>query len=731
MKKIIFISFLLLGLFQISAQKNPETFNLSFERNNKNSPNDWRSFGSSDYKIEIDSATAQHGKKSVLISYNGTNPDYKTLLYTIPAKYSGKKIKLSGYIKTENVEGNAGIWIRIDPKAGFGDLGDTKITGTTNWKHYEVTIDYDVSKAKEIVIGGLLDGKGKMWLDNLEVFIDGKPLAKAALKILLPAEKDNAFDSGSKIDNKILNAMKPDDLRNLGLIWGFLKYYHPNIIAGNYNWDYELFRIIPKLAATKNTAERDKIFTAWINSLGTFKTGKNKTEKGEIKMKADLDWITKSKFSKELTTSLTTVLNAKRSGNQFYIAQAEYGNPEFLHENGYIDMKYPDAGFRLLSVYRYWNCINYFFPYKYLIEEDWKDVLSEFIPKFTKAPDELAYKLAALEIITRIHDTHANIWNQHRIFTDFKGTNISPVDIKFIENKAVVTGFNDETGKTSGLEIGDVISHINDKPVEPIVKSKLKYIPASNLPTKLRDLAPHLLRTNDSVLNISYVRKGALDYKKLKTIAYSKNKPKNIFNSGDTCFRYVSPKIAYLYLGSIKARYLPKIMKEIENTDGLIIDLRCYPSEFVVYSLAEYLKPENTPFVKFSFMSLTTPGNFTMSEHTNSGGGNVEHYKGKVVILVNEVTQSQAEFTTMSFRSAPNATVIGSTTAGADGDVSNFVLPAGISTAISGLGIYYPDGKETQRIGIVPDIEIKPTVQGIRDGHDEVLEKAIEFINIK
>jgi C-terminal processing protease CtpA/Prc len=72
--------------------------------------------------------------------------------------------------------------------------------------------------------------------------------------------------------------------------------------------------------------------------------------------------------------------------------------------------------------------------------------------------------------------------------------------------------------------------------------------------------------------------------------------------------------------------------------------------------------------------------------------------------------------------------VIGSTTAGADGDVSSFALPGNLRTMISGNGVYYPDGRETQRVGIVPDIEVKPTLQGIRAGRDEVLEKAIALI---
>jgi C-terminal processing protease CtpA/Prc len=85
----------------------------------------------------------------------------------------------------------------------------------------------------------------------------------------------------------------------------------------------------------------------------------------------------------------------------------------------------------------------------------------------------------------------------------------------------------------------------------------------------------------------------------------------------------------------------------------------------------------------------------------------------------------------MAFRIAPSATVIGSTTAGADGNVSGFYLPGGIYTMFSGISILYPDGRETQRIGIVPDIEVKPTVAGIKQGRDELIEKAIEIINGK
>jgi C-terminal processing protease CtpA/Prc len=82
----------------------------------------------------------------------------------------------------------------------------------------------------------------------------------------------------------------------------------------------------------------------------------------------------------------------------------------------------------------------------------------------------------------------------------------------------------------------------------------------------------------------------------------------------------------------------------------------------------------------------------------------------------------------MAFRSVPGALVVGSTTAGADGNVSPIPLPGGLQALISGLGVFYPDGKPTQQVGIVPDIVVHPTIEGIRAGRDEVLEAALKAV---
>lgn len=723
MKSYFIIPLALLGITSFAQNKIE---NLNFESTENNLPKIWKIIGDSSAKVFADTKEKQEGATSILIdaSENG----FKGLMYALPKNYAGKKITLSGYIKTENIsDGFAGLWLRIDPEIGFDNMNKQGLKGTNEWKKYEITLEMSPQKTDKIVFGALLTGKGKMWVDNLKITVDGKDIENAKIfeQKINKVNSDKEFDNGSKIANISLDKNNVENIKNLGLIWGYLKYYHPSVAEGNYNWDYELFRIYPKIAGV-SADQRDKILSDWIKGLGEFQTVKN-SEPKDVKIKPDLDWITNSGFSKELTGQLLKLKDARRPKKNYYADFFEgVKNPDFKNENAYKNMSYPDEGFRLLSLYRYWNIIQYYFPYKNLIDEDWKGVLTEFIPKFINAKDETEYTLASLEIIARIHDTHAGVWGNNKALTKYFGERYSPARLTFAENKAVVNDFyNNDLGRESGLQKGDVITEINGESIENIIKNRLKYTPASNYPTQLRNISYTLLNSNSETIDIKFSRNGKEESKMIKTYTFPQL---NYKKEEKGFFKMLDNNVAYVYMGSVDSKKLDETFNQIKNTKGLVIDFRSYPSDFVTFKMGRLLKPNLTEFVKFTNTDSSQPGLFTFTPTQKIPGEGKSSYPGKIAILINETTQSSAEFHTMAFRTAPNAKVFGSTTAGADGNVSDIKLPGNISTMISGIGVYYPDGTETQRIGIVPDVEVKTTVDGIKNNKDEVMEKAIDWI---
>jgi C-terminal processing protease CtpA/Prc len=302
------------------------------------------------------------------------------------------------------------------------------------------------------------------------------------------------------------------------------------------------------------------------------------------------------------------------------------------------------------------------------------------------------------------------------------------VNLRLIENRAVVTGYSSDE-KRSGLQIGDVVTKIDGQPVAKLVSAIAPYYSASNESGRLRDIGRSLTLGKCGAVSVAVLRASRtleLDGERVSVAKLDLTQDQRHDLPGNT-FQILAGNIAYLKLSSVKADQASAYIEAAANAKGLIIDIRNYPSEVVTYALGSHLVSNPTVFASNTFMDIVNPGAFYWRIGSTINPDS-PHYAGKIVILVDEISQSQAETTAMAFRAAPGAIVIGSTTAGADGNVSGIPLPGRLQSMISGIGVFHPNHKPTQRIGIVPDIVVRPTHAGIRAGRDDVLEAAIHQI---
>ncbi|MBL0155476.1 MAG: hypothetical protein IPP93_19220 [Chitinophagaceae bacterium] len=726
MKQASLLFILTVCLCRVHAQDNAAL--LDFEQEVKGySPVNWvkSAYSKKIIRFERDSQQAQHGKFALRITEdNSGNGNSDGAMYiNLPLDVSGKTLRFSFYAKQTvpgDTAGSVSCIISEDRGEKKTLIAGRSIIQAKGWTFFskEVSLDSLKLPVHHLRVNILAKSPNPFWVDNLSVEIDGKNISD------IPS-------MASRVDEKPapLTALQQTNLAHLCRIWGFLKYFHPAVAEGKFNWNAELFRMIPQVMHAANQKELSTLFTDWIESLEPINicdTCDNAIPANSFTNNIDLGWMSSPDFNEALQHKLQYILVSRHRGSGFYAEYQQLKNLSFNNDPTYAnwrDIEFPNLNFRLEFLFRYWNIIQYFYPYKYEIGQDWNKILADFLPRFITAHDVTAYHLLMTEFVNSVNDSHSVM--QDEMVPEELAPYRLPVKTVIINHTAVVNGFySDSMAKLGGFRIGDQITSIGGKSIDEIIAERSKWANGSNVPVKLAFLCSYGYITGgkDSIIPVSLKRDQqqiSLDAKRYRGFPFNKNT--------EPAWTLTATGIGYVHMGLLKKEDIDQMFLSLKNTSAIIFDLRHYPKSTVM-GICEYLYEKRTCFAKVMHPDLDFPGSFQWLDPICYMPGNGKsHYTGKIIILVNENTQSQAEWTAMAFQAVPGTVTIGSQTSGADGDVSYLYLAGNYNTTMTGLGIFYPDGTPTQRRGIKIDIVVHPTVNGIRSGKDEVLEKALEL----
>ncbi|WP_293944760.1 MULTISPECIES: S41 family peptidase [unclassified Sphingobacterium] len=676
-------------------------------------------------RVIVDEKTRYDNHQPSLLISSTKEKDIDAFFHFSNRDIVGKNIVFHGkykYEQAQDAQVSFSINLNTFSRAIMTEKTTVGCNGDKEWNSFSIEMPLD--RTEHFYFHIISSGNIKLWISECQVEVDGQ-----SFDILQnpTAEADKDFDFIESSNIALGSSPTPQLLENLeilGKVWGFLKYFHPQVVVGKYNWDFELFRVLPAIANAKNREERNRLLGKWIDKYGNIIETENYSIKDSTQYHrfASLNWLEDPKlFDKELSAKLVKIKNAKRNSvfNYYMVPLAWKEEVEFTRDKPYNTISWQDQGYRILTLYRLWNAIEYCFPYTSYTDNKWSSLLAKYLPEFVVTPSEGVLDRSIKELAAEINDSHGEIISGKPV-PPMRGLPMSLTQTH--DGKLAVS-----STRLIEIDRGAEILAVNDKPVSEIIEVYRPIIPASNEKALIRNVTHKLFLTPEDKIKVSFKYNGKEHNEQVPTQTFTRNEHIEIKKPQEYSLK--KKDILYMNLGEIGAEAMEKMLKNKRDAKGLILDLRNYPLGYTKDILEKYLYPEPTEYMWFSMNAKKYPGNFFLDIRGDVGlTKNRDYFKGKIAILVSETTQSLGELSAIAYRAAPRSAIIGTQSAGANGHIGYLFLPRGIRFVYTMAGAFYPNWKPNQRVGVTIDIPVKQTVEDVKDGEDVWIRNAIEYI---
>lgn len=589
-------------------------------------------------------------------------------------EHRGKKFKLTGFAKIlQGSQGTGHFWVREDTQEkgmGYFNNMEANPISSSEWSSYEIEGQMG-EFSDRLVFGAFLKGGGTFLIDELHLFISqGEEWEEIPLQT-------SGFES--------------QNWKNTG--WGR--------IGQEYTIELENEDVY---SGKQSLRIENPILDLWKKQGPLFE--------GEPSVQEP--WITE--IGNQIWINMPLVLY----GNKEHTFPVSSKNIENYMLEGEKDTP-TDASaleFRLGNIINTWNVFQHFYPYFQEVEVDWNQMLKKQLAR-TFSSDQQTHQ-EDLEMLTAaLKDGHIHVTGPSTAYFT------PPIEWEWINNQLIITKVED-----SDLDLipGEQVESINgEQPLEYFNRLRAKISAPTSGWMAYRSNTQSLMGRQGTKIEIQ-VNGKTLELNRTLNFYQHKADQKKV----NPPFKFLENGIVYINLDIASMDTLNSIMPELEKSEAIIADLRGYPTGNNHILINHLLKKAvNKNWMKISKITYPDRKDLVGFEEMGWKMTPQKPFLGdkKIVFIIDGQAISYAESYMAFIEGYDLATIIGQPTAGTNGGINLFNLPGNYRITFTGMHVQKHDGSQLHGIGILPDIYLEKTVEGIKSGKDEFLQKAIELVS--
>jgi hypothetical protein len=588
----------------------------------------------------------------------------------------GKRVRLRGKLRTAG-HARGQLWLRVDraDSTGFFDNMDQRPVVSAAWKQAEI-VGTVASDATRIVFGTLMASSWTVWYDDLE-------LAFQAADAWVPVP---IRDPGFEAEDPLVS------------------------------WSPGIGR--PRFTSIKGwNVTRDRTNPASGMTALWVEVATNNVTEELFPDSPAADEVTDVDLGGGLRARVPLALYSKDGRT---LGDPPEGPRPAVATGSLHTIAGFDAMAAIADVVVVWNVLDHFWPYWRDVSVDWNDQLDRSLRDALDDRNVDDHVTTLKRLLVATPDGHASV-----TCLGESPQADPPFSVDVIEGEVVVTASAD-----TAIVRGDVLTAVDDVPAAALISAAQTLVSGSpqwRLRMACRQFATGpagswlrvRLRRGGESLTVRVARSdGTAD----RAVDEPTHAPIEQYSDG----------VYYIDLSRVPMAELDGMMSSLAAAPGVIFDVRHRPS--TNHAVLSHLGERTINFSEAMYIPHIIRPSHSATSIPSWGTSEQPlpplqpRIAGRVAFLTGPDAISYAESVMGLVAHHRLGAIVGSPTAGSNGNIAEITTPTGCRVRFTGLRVTRQDGSRFHLVGVQPTIPVTPTIAGVREGRDEVRERALTYV---